>query len=265
MEEEALEMPPDMRAIHFTLVDLHRQLQELAEREHTTSEVSEIIKQLDTFDAIRQENGGFFLSGKDASLPGHALCTEILAHNYDLARKVMATAHDEPAELQNVADSLRSIHNDLRKLTVQKHHTHEDIAHQRFLLMAILSAKAEYASEWENSEAKKISDECLKIVEQLEITAEEMSVEMKKVYENLKNLRKELNTAVSKAGRPSNEDLKSWVNRANEIDDGRAKSGGVFGGKERDVGGVKAPAGQDICSHLLEDCYRLLKELLERN
>jgi chaperonin cofactor prefoldin len=265
MEEEALEMPPDMREIHSTLADLHRQLQELAEREHTTAQVSEIIKQLDTFDAIRQKHGGLFLSNAEAPPPGNAICTEILAHNYDLARQGMATAHDEPAELQNVADSLRSIRNDLRKLTVQKHHTREDIAHYRFLLMAVLSAQAEYASEWQDSQAKKISNECVQIVEQLEITAEEMSAEMKGVYETLKNLKKELNTAVSKAGRPCSEDLQSWIKKADEIDDGRANSGGVFGGKAGDIGGVEAPAGQDVCSHLLEDCYRLLKELLERN
>jgi hemerythrin-like domain-containing protein len=265
MEEEALEMPSDMRNIHSTLADIHRQLQELAERDHTADEVKAVIKQLDTFDAVREEHGGLFVGDIEAPPPGHAVCTEILHQNYDLARMVLTTAHDEPAELKNVADTLRSIRNDLRKLSVQRHHTKEDIAHYRFLVMAILSAQAEYASEWEDSQAKKLSTECLNIVKQLEATAEEMNAEMKRIFSELTKLKKELSTAVSKAGRPADEELKSWIGRANVIDDERAKSNGVFGGKEGDVGGVEAPAGQAVCAHLLEDCYRMLKELLERN
>jgi hypothetical protein len=270
MEEEALDMPPEMRAIHSTLADLHRQLQDLAEREHSTAEVADVIKELDGFDAIRQKHGGLFLGDIEAPPPGHNVCTEILQHNYDLARQVMATAHDEPVELQNVANSLRVIRNDLRKLSVQKHHTVEDIAHYRFLIMAILSAKAEYATEWEDSQAKNIADECLMLLDQLEGTAEEMSEAMKEVFFLLKNLKKELSTAVSKAGRPPDEELKSWIKQADDIDDERAKRGGVFGGTEGDVAGggggaVNAPAGQAVCTHYLEDCYRMLKELLERN
>ena len=264
MEEEALEMPPDMRSIHSTLADLHRQLQELAEREHTTAEVSEIVKQLDIFDAVRREHDGLFIGDIEAPPPGHVVCSEILAHNYELARQVMATAHDEPAELKQVADSLRSIRNDLRKLTGHKHHTVEDIAHYRFVLMAILSAEAEYAEEWDESAAKKVAEECLNIVEQLQVTAEEMNDDMKKVYNELQSLKKDLNIAVSKSGRPSNEELKAWIRRADDVDDERAKHGGVFGGKSGDVGGVDSPGGQAVCSHLLEDCYRMLKELLER-
>jgi hypothetical protein len=264
MEEEALEMPPDMRAIHSSLADLHRQLQELAEREHTVEETTLTIKQLDSFDAVRQKHGGLFLGDIEAAPPGNAVCVEILQHSYDLARQVAATAHDQPRELKFVSDSLRSIRNHLRSIRNQKHHTIEDIAHYRFLLMAVLSAKAEYATEWENSEAKTIADECLKIVDQLEVTAEEMGVEMKKVYTELQALKKELNTAVSKAVRPPNDELKQWIKRADDVDDERAKTG-VFGGKEGDVGGkIEAPGGQDVCTHLLEDCYTMLKELLER-
>lgn len=46
------------------------------------------------------------------------------------------------------------------------------------------------------------------------------------------------------------------------IDNERAAHGGVFGGGAAgEVGGIKAPPGQVVCAHLLEECYKLLHGL----
>lgn len=253
MEEEALEMPPEMRAVHSHLSDLHRQLQELAEREHTNTEVEQVVSKLHLIDLSRCERGGVFCGDIEAPLPGQSVCSELLAANFELARQVASSAHDEPKELRDVADTLRGIYNDLRKLSGQRHHSDADVAHYRFLLMAIASAEAEYAGEWKDSKAEKLLEKCMNMVQELEISAEPMGPAMAAVHQRLQSLKRELSAAVSKNGRLAQGDMSRWVEEAHALDNERATGSGVFGGGD---GGVAAPAGQAVCKHLLDDCFK---------
>lgn len=252
MEEEALDMSPEVREIHLHLVDLRRRLQELAEREHSSAEVVEVTKELDKIDAARRENGGVFFGDVEAPAPGQNVCAELLSQNYALAREAASTAHDEPAELRAAADALRALKNDLRSLAGHRHHTSADVSHFRFLLMAIASAEAEYANEWRGSEAERLVKECSDLVEKLETTSEPMPPEVERVYIRLIALKRELSTEAAKAGRPDEAKLRQWWADVDEIDNERAAEGGVFGGGE---GGLEAPPGQAVCQYLLDQCY----------
>ena len=182
MEEDALEMPAEIRELHSRLVDLHTQLQGVGQREHTSAEVAAIVQQLTEIDEVRRGNGGIFVGDIEAPAPGQAVCMELLAHNFEIARVLeKSSSHDEPEVLRSVADALRSIRNDVRKLLGQRHHTEADIEHHRFLLMAISSAEAEYADEWRGSAAERLLAECLQMVEGLEATAEPMPPQVKQV------------------------------------------------------------------------------------
>ena len=252
MEQEALEMPAEMRAVHSQLSDLHRQLQELAEREHTSAEVDQVLSKLHLVEVARREHGGVFVGDIEAPFPGQSVCSEILAANFELARQVAASAHDEPKQLRDISDTLRGIYNDLRKLSGQRHHSDADIAHYQFLIMAVASTEAEYPNEWKGSKAQELLEKCMDLVKELEATAEPMSPEMAAVHKRLTTLKHELNVAVSKSGKPAEEDMKRWVEETHALDNERAAGSGVFGGGDR---GLAAPAGQAVCRHLFENCF----------
>jgi hypothetical protein len=120
MEEEALEMPEEVRAVHARLGELHHQLQGLCAGEPSSTDVVAVLSQLDEIDALRHRHGGLFGGDVEAPAPGQSVCMEILHHCYELARQAMCRAHGEPEELKAVADKLRGMRNDLRKLEGHK-------------------------------------------------------------------------------------------------------------------------------------------------
>ena len=252
MEEEALEMPEEVRRVHTALVSLHRQLQEMGEREHTSDEVASVMRKLDEIDDKRLQAGGTFGGDVEAPAPGQMVCMELMSQNYYLAKECAKTAHDQPAELMAATDTLRGLKMDLRLLAGQRHHTAEDVSHYRVLLMGIASSKAEYASEWSGSEAETLLQECLQLAQHLEDTAEQMPPKMAEVYDRLKRLKNELKGATATHGRPDESRLKAWWKEVDAVEEERAAGGGVWGGGE---GGINAPPGQAVCRHLLDQCY----------
>lgn len=252
MEEEVLEMPSEVRRVHTLLVNLHRQLQEMAEREHTSDEVASVMRKLDDIDDARQRAGGTFGGDVEAPAPGQMVCMELLSQNYYLARESAKSAHDQPAELMAATDTLRGLKTDLRLLAGQRHHTAEDMSHYRILLMGIASSKAEYANEWNGSEAEALLQECLQLMQHLEDTAEPMPPKMEEVYNRLKKLKRDLKAATAEPGRPDEALLKALWKEADAIEEERAAGGGVWGGGE---GGINAPPGQAVCRHVLDQCY----------
>ena len=262
MEQETLEMPEQVRKVHAELVDLHAKLQEMANGEPTSSEVSNVIQQLDRIDAKRMSDGGTF-GGFDveAPPPGHAMCVDLLHHCYELARHAAYRAHEEPVGLMTVTDSLRGIRIDLRKLRGAKHHTDADIAHFRFLLGAIASSEAEYSKEWKGSRAEKLLIECQGILTELEATSESMPPEVENIYDKLQALKKQLSVAASSSDPPDKARMDEWVSAVHAIDDARAASNGIFGCQK---GNLEAPAGQIACNRVLKQCHQLIHQLDQR-
>lgn len=146
-------------------------------------------------------------------------------------------------------------------LSALQHHTSADVQHFRFLLGAIASAEAEYQGEWQDSHAKALLDRCLDMVDDLEASAEAMPPALAEVHGQLALMHKELHAMASTGQPPAGGDLQRLQSALDRIDNQRAHSGGVFGGGEAgEEGGIKAPPGQAVCAHLLEECYRWVKD-----
>lgn len=262
MEQEALEMPEEVRKVHSQLVDIHRRLQEMIEGDSPKkSDVQNLIEEIDAIDAKRISGEGLFGGDIEAPAPGQAVCLELLDHCYEIARQAAYRSHDEPDVLINVTDSLRETRNELRKLKGMKHHTEADIAHYRFLLGAIASNEAEYPNEWKGSQAENLLVDCLNTLEELESTVEKMDPQVEKVYNELEAIRKQMSVAVSSSGPADEEKMKEWHSAIHAIDDNRIASHGVFAGIK---GNLEAPAGQVACNRSLKQCYDLLHELSSR-
>jgi hypothetical protein len=94
----------------------------------------------------------------------------------------------------------------------------------------------------------------------LEATAEEMPPEVAEVYDQLALHKKELEAMAAHTVSVTSDQLQRKKAALDALDEARAQHGGVFGGGSSE-GGIKAPPGQVVCAHLLDDCYRLLHEL----
>ncbi|PSC69848.1 hypothetical protein C2E20_6606 [Micractinium conductrix] len=267
------------QSLSNVLVVVKRRLGQLqASQAHTTEDLRHYRRILDDVDGRWRDEEGTFAGRLAAADPkAAALCSRLFNECFDMLEAMQHTTAEMPADLQDMHGRLVALQAQLAKMQADADHTLADVLPLQEQLDAIdterLSkngsfatgtAPAELPGESACNEARRgsllkcrVLNHCYELLAACMRAAEDVSPEMKDVYDRLRSSKNALSSLLGKR-RHTAEDLRHWQAVLEKIDAERVD--GVFcGNLEKGV----IPHGQAAASKLLDECYDLIERLTD--
>ncbi|KAL4418732.1 hypothetical protein ABPG77_001789 [Micractinium sp. CCAP 211/92] len=255
------------RSLANVLVVLRRRLGELDKAPHTHEDLQHFRKVLDDIDARWRDAEGTFAGRLASADPKTAsLCSRLFNECYDLLEGMQHTAAEMPAELKDVHRRLVALEVQLARMQADPDHTLAEVLPLQQQLDEIdaerLSKGGSFASGTDDGlpgehVCGEALNHCYELLAGCVRSAEDISPEMKDVYDRLRAAKNALRKLMGKRHHTV-EDLQHWQGVLEGIDAERVD--GVFCGNLEE--GI-VPHGQAAASKLLDDCYDLIEKLTD--
>ncbi|KAL4428371.1 hypothetical protein ABPG75_002460 [Micractinium tetrahymenae] len=255
------------RSLANVLVVLRRRLGELQGGVHTHEDLQHFRKVLDDIDERWRDAEGTFagrLASADPKTAG--LCSRLFNECYDMLEAMQHTAAEMPAELMDMHRRLTALEAQLAKMQADPDHTLGEVLPLQQQLDEIdaerLSKGGSFASCAEadlpgEHVCNEVLNHCYELLGGCVRSAEDISPEMKDVYDRLRGAKNALRKLMGKRHHTV-EDLRHWQGVLEKTD--AEQVDGVFcGNLEKGI----IPHGQAAAAKLLDECYDLVEKLAD--
>lgn len=256
------------RSLANTLNVVRRRLAQLqGERAHTKEDLAHFKKVLDDIDARWRDEEGTFagkLAAADAKTAG--LCSRLFNECYDMLEAMQHSVVEMPPELRDMHGRLLTLQAQLAKMQADADHTLAEVLPLQEQLDEIdaerLSKGGSFASGTDTAPpgeavCNEVLNHCYELLAVCVRGAEDVSPEMKEVYDQLRGAKNALRKLLGKRHH-TGEDLRHYQQLLERIDGARVE--GVFcGNLEKGI----IPHGQAAAAKLLDECYDLIEKLAD--
>lgn len=257
------------RSLANVLVVLRRRLAQLqSNRAHTAEDLVHYKKVLDDIDERWRDEEGTFAGRLVAADPKTAaLCSRLFNECFDVLEGMQHTAAEMPAELKDMHRRLVALQAQLAKIQADADHTlaevlplqeHlDEIDAERLSKAGGSFASGTTAEQPGEGVVNEVLNHCYELLMACVRSAEDVSPEMKEVYDRLRGAKNALRRLTGKRHHTV-EDLRHWQVLLEKTDGERVD--GVFcGNLEKGI----IPHGQAAAAKLLDECYDLIEKLTD--
>ncbi|KAM3584559.1 hypothetical protein VKS41_003368 [Umbelopsis sp. WA50703] len=260
------EVSADLKPVQSELVDLRRQLSNLAGRAggFSDTEIQEIQKKLRKIDNRRVD--GKFLA-EDGSIPsGQALVVGLLEQLFEETHDLMASTDSISESLTPIADRLKEIKGQLERLSLTHRWTLRETDLYTFQLQLQEIEKLRVNGKFVDSEGKVPEGQallnfllraCYRLMSKMLSESVPVAEALMPVYNQLSTVRRCL-IEVTKWGTPDSvRELYPYQMKLASIDNMRQN--GTFYDEDGMI-----PEGQGVCVAILNECYDILHDLISK-